>query len=103
MNTNTPPAVNTNTPVRAICAWEAREGQWPSKVVDIVVDGRFYRAGTNCLPAALGGYARHRNLVAKAEALADWGLVPSFPSSPLGEGNLRYSLGGRKVVAEVEL
>ena len=94
--------MNTTT-IRAICAWEAGEGQRPSKTVTLVTaDGRHYREGYASLPKELGGLKRHRELVAKAKALADWGISPSFPTDRF-EGNLRYSAGGYQAVTEVEV
>jgi len=93
-----------NTTIRAICAWEANEGQRPSKTVTLVTaDGRHYREGYASLPREIGGLKRHRELVAKAKALADWGTSPSFQSVNFGEGNLRYSAGGYQAVTEVEV
>ena len=94
------------TPISAVIAWEAREGQAPQRTVTLLAGGRHYREGLAVLPAALGGYARHRELVAlvaKAAALVEWGSPPSFPTSAWGEGNLRYSIGGHQPVAVVAL
>lgn len=92
-----------NTTIRAICAWEANEGQSPSKTITLITaDGRHYREGYASLPRELGGLKKHRELVAKAFALADWGASPSFESVKFS-GNLRYSAGGHQAVAEVEV